>query len=226
MKPLIFLVIVLASIATLGAQEGLPVGTIVAFAGARIPSGWLACDGTEKEEAQYPKLAELIRNTYGPASDHKFKLPDLQGRVPLGNGRYVDPTLGPVTRTLGDKEGAASVRLTLDQIAEHGHVVSGYTYGDNASHTGVDVPPFPETRGFLEQPESRSTNRTGATVLTLKKEFVVTTPGGQETLTSSHHDHNMAIRSQGKIAITEKGTDPNPVSVLPPYVVMMYIIKY
>lgn len=61
------------------------VGEIKMFAGTTIPTGWLLCDGTELEIADYPLLYNAIGDIWGVASDSDhFKLPNLIGRVPVG----------------------------------------------------------------------------------------------------------------------------------------------
>lgn len=61
------------------------VGEIKMFAGTTIPTGWLLCDGSEVEIADYPLLYDAIGNFWGVASDSDhFKLPNFVGRMPLG----------------------------------------------------------------------------------------------------------------------------------------------
>ena len=71
------------------------VGTIMPWVGdnASKPDGWLECNGQTIEAVDYPMLASVIGNTYGPANGlnnrtygnyllgDQFKLPSLNGRV-------------------------------------------------------------------------------------------------------------------------------------------------
>ncbi|GIH02782.1 hypothetical protein Rhe02_08490 [Rhizocola hellebori] len=77
------------------APPTVPVGSIVAFAGGLDEpwlesQGWLYCDGTVLEQAQYAALYSVIGGNYG-AGDGTFFLPDLRGRftrgADLGAGR-------------------------------------------------------------------------------------------------------------------------------------------
>lgn len=62
-----------------------PIGTILAFAGATIPVGYLLCDGSEQKIASYPALAAVLGTLYGTASDPDyFVLPDLRGKTAMG----------------------------------------------------------------------------------------------------------------------------------------------
>ena len=70
---------------------GVPVGTILPFAGTAAPYGYLLCDGSEQEIAKYLTLYNVIGTTYGTAfrgqqipTSLTFVLPDLRGRFPLG----------------------------------------------------------------------------------------------------------------------------------------------
>ena len=71
------------------------VGTIMPWVGdnSSKPDGWLECNGQTLEAVDYPILASVIGNTYGPANGlnnrtygnyllgDQFKLPSLNGRV-------------------------------------------------------------------------------------------------------------------------------------------------
>ena len=71
------------------------VGTIMPWVGdnASKPDGWLECNGQTIEATDYPVLASVIGNTYGPANGlnnrtygnyllgDQFRLPSLNGRM-------------------------------------------------------------------------------------------------------------------------------------------------
>jgi microcystin-dependent protein len=67
---------------------GVPIGTILPFAGSAAPYGYLLCDGSEQEKAKYLTLYNVIGDTYGTPfrgqSGLTFVLPDMRGRFPLG----------------------------------------------------------------------------------------------------------------------------------------------
>ena len=44
----------------------LPVGSIIAYSAVNAPTGWLRCNGTRFRGGDYPELATLLLNTYGP----------------------------------------------------------------------------------------------------------------------------------------------------------------
>ena len=81
-------------------MKSAPVGTIMPWGGQsssgnnpnNIPTGWIACDGRTFEANDYPLLASMIGNTYGPTDTSIVgNFPDFEDgdtfRVPNLNGR-------------------------------------------------------------------------------------------------------------------------------------------
>lgn len=106
----------------------MPTGTIITFAGASAPNGYIACLGGSFNTYTYRDLHAVISNTYGgtaynagvtddPSATTTFKVPDIRGRVIAGLGG----SLLAGTDTLALTGGSASVTLTLDQIPAHDH---------------------------------------------------------------------------------------------------------
>lgn len=63
---------------------GFPAGTVLAFAGASVPSGWAVTDGScGYSSGANPDLYAAIGTIYGGTSGN-FCIPDLRGRFPLG----------------------------------------------------------------------------------------------------------------------------------------------
>lgn len=56
--------------------DATPVGAVMRFTGPSLPAGWLLCDGSVVNKADYPALSAVIGNTYG-----KDRLPDWRGRA-------------------------------------------------------------------------------------------------------------------------------------------------
>ena len=82
-------------------------GEIKMWAGDAIPDGWLLCDGSEVSKTEYPNLYAAIGDLWGvPNSSSNFKLPNLNGRVPVGyDGSDTD------FDTVGESGGAKSREL-------------------------------------------------------------------------------------------------------------------
>jgi microcystin-dependent protein len=114
-----------------------PVGSIQLYAGV-LPdnpsdreawekrTGWLFCDGRvlDLSNSEFKELAEQIRKTYDPEGK-RVKLPDTQGRMPLG----VDRLGGLTKRSLGERGGSESHNLTVAEMPAHDHAVNDPGHG-------------------------------------------------------------------------------------------------
>ncbi|HEX5056965.1 MAG TPA: tail fiber protein [Gammaproteobacteria bacterium] len=92
-------------------------GEVRLFAGNFAPAGWNFCDGTLLPIADNEALYTLLGTTYGGDGMTNFALPDLRGRVPVGQGN--GPGLTP--RMMGESFGVETVTLTSQQIPTHSH---------------------------------------------------------------------------------------------------------
>jgi len=89
-----------------------PSGTVIAFAGSTPPSGWLLCDGTAYNQADYPELFQTLSTTYNTQfnpttnanwtapSASQFRIPDYRASFLRGTGTP-HPSLGGDVTTLG-----------------------------------------------------------------------------------------------------------------------------
>ncbi|WP_373280434.1 phage tail protein [Methylogaea oryzae] len=57
------------------------------FAGDYAPDQWLLCQGQLLSISTYQALYSLLGTTYGGDGVSTFALPDLRGRVPVGQGQ-------------------------------------------------------------------------------------------------------------------------------------------
>ena len=62
------------------------IGDIRLFAGNYAPRGWLLCNGAVLNISEYDMLFTLIGTAYGGDGHNTFAVPDLRGRVPVGQG--------------------------------------------------------------------------------------------------------------------------------------------
>jgi len=95
------------------------IGQIILVGFNFAPVGFAACDGRLLSIAQNQALFALLGTTYGGDGQSTFALPDLRGRVPMGQGQ--GPGLS--SRAIGEIGGNETVTLTTNQIAQHTHVI-------------------------------------------------------------------------------------------------------
>jgi microcystin-dependent protein len=109
------------------------IGEVRMFAGNSQPVGWANCDGRLLSIRDYPALYGVIGTTFGGDGVNTFGLPDLRGRVPMGQG--AGP--GRTSRSLGQEIGTESVDLSSGQLPAHAHTIQATnTLGNSASPGG------------------------------------------------------------------------------------------
>lgn len=106
-------------------------GEIRLFAGTFAPVNWHFCDGTVLNVSQYQVLFSLIGFTWGGNGQSTFALPDLRGRIPIGQGTGV----GLSARTLAQIGGTSSVQITEANLPAHTHTL----YASNTQATTATV---------------------------------------------------------------------------------------
>ncbi len=92
-------------------------GEIRIFAGSFAPQQWASCEGQTLQISDYQALYALIGTTYGGDGQTNFKLPDLRGRLPVGQGQGTNLT----SRTLAQTPGQEDVTLTAANLPSHSH---------------------------------------------------------------------------------------------------------
>lgn len=95
-------------------------GQIQLFGFNFAPKGWASCEGQIMSIAQNTALFSLLGTQYGGNGQTTFALPDLRGRVAIGQGQ--GPGLKPYT--IGELGGVESVTLTTQQIPAHNHIIN------------------------------------------------------------------------------------------------------
>jgi microcystin-dependent protein len=106
------------------------VGEIRLFAFPRVPSEWVACDGSLLAISQYQALFTLLGTTYGGDGQQTFGVPDLRGRVPIHAGRSNQGD----TYVLGQMAGEEGHMLIVTEMAAHSHsLVSTANAGTTAT---------------------------------------------------------------------------------------------
>jgi microcystin-dependent protein len=102
-------------------------GEIQFFAFNYPPKGWAFCAGQLLSIAQNQALFALLQNQFGGDGRTTFALPDLRGRVPMGQG-------GPWEN--GQLSGEESHVLTEAEIPQHNHTVGVVSAPAGAAKVG------------------------------------------------------------------------------------------
>lgn len=113
------------------------VGELVLWAGSGAPdaTNLLLCDGAHYSNVDYPALWGVIGTTYGGTGATDFALPDLRGKVVVGESG---------SHALGSTGGSETVTLTTAEIPAHTHTDTGHTHVDgNAVASLAEVPVVP-----------------------------------------------------------------------------------
>ncbi len=81
------------------------------------PQGWARCEGQLLSIASNSALFSLLGTTYGGDGRSTFALPDLRGRVPIGQGSGP----GLPNYSWGQKAGNYETHLTTSNLPAHSH---------------------------------------------------------------------------------------------------------
>ena len=196
---------------------GVPIGTIMPYAGPNAPYGYLLCDGGEVEIKKYNDLYGVIGTRYnGTAALNgtgTFRLPDLRGRFPLGKhnmdnnisvpndvGGFIDNgggtpsparVEGTEAETLAAASGSSSVTLSLTNLPEHSH---------------------------------KMTNSTGVQFFATRLDTV--RPAGAETKNGPNNPGEAQyLPDTGGVKIPSGASLSEPVGIMNPYQTLNYIIR-
>jgi len=116
------------------------------------PRGWAFCDGQLLPISSNSALFSLLGTNYGGDGRTTFGLPDLRGRIPLGEGS--GPGLSD--HRLGQKGGAETTTLTVNNLPAHTHTLNLATVAEGDSNNPADR--------LLAQTDARSYSDQGPAV--------------------------------------------------------------
>lgn len=190
-------------ISSSGISNIIPIGSIFPYVSTTtLPYGYLLCDGQAISRSTYPHLFSVMSTTYGIGDGSTtFNLPDLRAKIPFG---------ASATYPFGTSGGSATQTLNTSTMATHTHTS---TLNVSHSHTLIDA--------FSGRNPMRSTNSTnrqggGSRIIAYgNDETMPTVSGGVDTTTDTYG---------GNTSVTGSGV-PSSFSILPPYIVLTYIIK-
>jgi microcystin-dependent protein len=158
-----------------------PTGTVIAYAGEYVPSGWVICDGSDIPRSdEYNNLSSVLGSSI---------LPDLRSKFILGVGGGYN---------LHQKGGEEAHLLTPNEMPKHTHEVidHGHSHGIRKSANSSQQPLIETLNGSWSSP----------------------------SVNSGIYPHEIISTSRSGITLGNSGNNIAH-NNMPPYYVMLYIIK-
>lgn len=185
-----------------GSATSAPSGTVVMFAGPTAPTGWLLCDGSTVSIATYPNLFAAIGTTYGGNGTSNFALPNMTDRMPSGTS---------ASRTPGAVGGSATASVAVANLPPHTHSINhdhaGQASASNGAHTH----------------EINRRTAAGTTGGVAMGQGVA--QSNDNTTSDGAHTHNVNLDPYTGNTSTTQGATATPISIVPPWLAMPFVIK-
>lgn len=184
-----------------GLTTMIPTGTLMAFAGATLPDGFLWCDNEPISRVTYAQLFAVIGTLYGAGDGSTtFNKPDLRERVPVG--KYSN---WPAFDALGKTGGARQYALTVSEMPSHTHPQEPH----NHTQDPHNHPPNASTLFNITGPVGWTVSGTNMTI------------GGNGNTTQ-----NATAVNNAATAVNQNFGGGAAHENMPPFVIVNYIIKY
>jgi microcystin-dependent protein len=115
------------------AQNGVPTGTVVAFIGSVVPSGWLLCDGSAIPNTPF---TENLKTLLGANNTPDLRAMFLRG-AGNGNGK-IGPTLKQVVQD-DMKSHLHAVNINTNTTGNHSHTINRRSNNSNGAYDSGDI---------------------------------------------------------------------------------------
>ena len=150
-------------------------GEIRLFPWGWAPAGWLPCEGQILPFNGNIALASLLGNRYGGNGSTTFGLPDLRGRVALGQNYVASTSPAIGIHTLASSGGSEAVKLGISTLAVHTHTTHVSTDPGNSGPANSIPAVSSNSQGAVSKPTYVAA--AGATMTSLNSMTVVSPPG-------------------------------------------------
>ena len=118
-------------------------GQITVFPYTFAPQGWVDCVGQLLPISQYSALFSLLGTQYGGNGTSTFALPDMQGRIPVGQGQPI----GGSDYIMGEISGTENVTLLQTSMPSHTHTLTATTAEGSSNNPSGLILAKPQTGG-------------------------------------------------------------------------------
>jgi len=202
-----------------------PAGVVQQYAGATAPTGYLLCQGQAVSRTTYAVLFAVVTTTYGAGDGSTtFNVPNLQGKIPVGLNS-ADLSFDTRGETGGEKTHAISTA----EMPGHTHTFTGTAHSHTvdptsvtSSTTGAHTHTVTDAYNTSEASDDANDRTVGSDA---------TTSTTRTTSSSGNHSHTVDIPETTSTSTTATGTNSSTgsgtaMSLLQPYIVLNYIIKY
>ncbi len=182
-----------------------PAGVVQQYAGATAPTGYLLCQGQAVSRTTYSALFAVVNTTYGVGDGSTtFNLPNLQGKVPVGKRSTVG-TFDALNETGGEE----THTITTAEMPAHTHDVdpAAVTSSSDGSHTHT---------------VSAASDALWANYRGTSNDGLSTATKSYTTSSSGAHSHTVNIPN----TTSTSAGGSTAMSLVQPYIVLNYIIKY
>lgn len=114
-----------------------PVGTLMDYAGAVAPSGWLLCSGQAVSRTTFTSLFQVIGTAYGAGNGSTtFNVPDCRGRFRLGADNMGGASAGRANSIVGNALGSSAGNQFM-QVHSHPNSASASTTTTTSTSTST-----------------------------------------------------------------------------------------
>lgn len=173
------------------------------------PRGWMTCQGQQLSIAQNSALFSLLGTTYGGNGQTTFGLPDLRGRVPVGQGQGTG--LSPYA--LGQTGGFESVTLTQQQLPTHIHAATAQSTSTSATSAILTA----------ETTQANAQNPAGKCLASGTNIYATEDPASNRQMASSCIEATTTTNTTTTVTVAPAGASA-PVAILSPFLAVNYCI--
>lgn len=152
---------------TVYAENIVPSGSVMPYAGSTEPTGWLFCYGQAVSRTTYATLFGVVSTTYGTGDGSTtFNLPDLRGRAVGGRddmggaaaSRITVAGAGITATALGAAGGAQTHTLVSGEMPSHTHVQDSHSHTVTAPQSYDEGAVSTTDQDWARIPVSTATN--------------------------------------------------------------------